>query len=187
MNAPSLTTLHDDYEKRWRKFLLYINPLAILALIICLLLEQPSQQALQFDIIAYSIATVVLIIVEILLWLKPNLFCRLLTFSIVALALFFLARLSYLMTLLGQDVNIPAQLSEGMYWMPLIFLLAMALPRASLSRKVNLMFISLVNLIALAFVIRALYLGDWGAVYAVAQLALANIALRVSPATFSSR
>jgi hypothetical protein len=59
--------LHDDYEKRWRKFLFYIKPLAILARVICLLLEQPSQQALEFDIIAYSIAAFVLIIVAILL------------------------------------------------------------------------------------------------------------------------
>lgn len=172
-----LDTLYDDYEKRWQQFLLVFNPLGIIAFLICLVLEKPSHQYLLFDSIAYTLSVVFFIITEVILFLKPKLVRHVIASFVAAISLFFLVRVIYLMTLLNTGIDIPAQLSEGFYWIPTIYLLSLALPRSLFNKRIQMLFTLLFAIAGFIFISLASYQAKWDAVYAISQVTLANIAL----------
>lgn len=173
----ALDSLHEAYEKRWRQFLLLTNPLGILAFGLCLILEVPSQQALLFDQIAYACGTLLSLILQLMLFFKPQSLRFVIASFVFGLSVFFLVRLSYLMTMLNEGIDIPAQLSEGFYWIPVIYLLALALPRSLFNKRMQGFFAVSLIAISIIFISLASYTRKWDAVYALSQVALANLAI----------
>ena len=182
----SLDTLHDSYEQRWQRFLLWINPLGILAFVVCLILERPSQQYLFFDEIAYTIGAVYLSIIQVILIARPRIVRLAITWFVMGLASFFLFRITYLMLILKGGVDIPAQLSEGFYWIPVIYLLSLALPGSLFNKRIQFLFTLLFGVSASIFVGIALYQHMWDAAYALIQLVIANLAIFLLARAFAS-
>ena len=173
----SLDTLHDSYEKRWRRFLLWVTPLGILAFVICLIFERPSHQYLRFDVIAYSISAVFMLVLELLLLFRSDLVRQTITLFVVGVSSFFLVRITYLMIILQGGVDIPAQLSAGFYWIPVIYPLSLALPGSLFHKRIRTLFTALFVFAASIFISLAIYQQMWDAAYAISELALANFAI----------
>lgn len=162
---------------RWRRSLLWVAPIGILAFALCVLLEVPSGQALPFDMVAYPIGALFLSAIQLLLWFRPRYIRQIIIACVVGVSSFFLVRLTYLMTLIGEPVNIPAQLAEGFYWIPVIYLLALSLPYVVINRSIQTVFALAFTSVTILFIAIGIWERAWDVVYAVTQLSLANIAV----------
>lgn len=170
-------SLHAAYEERWRRFLILVTPIGILAFLVCSLFEVFGDQPLIFDLISYPVGAAFMCVIELLLIFCPNRVRTSIAAAVFGLSIFFLARLCYLFSIAGGEVDIPAQLSEGFYWMPLIALLAMSFPQVKSGRRVQTIFIPAFSLTALLFIGFGIFLERWEIVNAVTQISLANAAI----------
>ena len=170
-------SLHASYEKRWRRFLIWVTPIGILAFLLCSLFEVFSDQPLIFDLIGYPLGVAFMVAIELLLIFYPNRVRTFIALAVLGLSIFFLARLCYLLGIAGGDVDIPAQLSEGFYWIPMISLLALSFPQVKSGRQVQTVFIASFSFTALLFMGFGTFLGKWEIVSSIAQVSLANAAI----------
>lgn len=175
------------YSARWQKTLLVAIPFGALAYISGWFLEVPSNQSTIFDLVSYPIMAILLILLEVILAASKRAL-RFVVLSIIAGAsLFFLAKLLVLLFLAPTTVEIQPQLTETFYWVPVIYLLSYILPEVRAGRYLAATFTGLTLLLSLIYGLpNALQDENWGVIYALVQLNLANTVLLALTSAFIS-
>lgn len=164
------------YNQEWRKTLLAFIPFGALAFLIGWALEIPSGQATSFDMIVYPVMGILLLLLEVVLAFSR----RALTFVVMAIiagsSTFFFCKLGWLLFFAPVEVELQAQFTETLFWIPVVYLLSFVLAEARLGQLVVRAFTVGMLGLAVAYAVPDLIAGtvDWGVVYTLIELSLAN-------------
>ena len=176
-----------SYVTKWRKTLLSAIPFGVLAFLVGWALEGPSDQATGFDLIAYPIMAAVMLALEGLLAVRR----RSLSFVVMAIitgaSSFFLLKLIWLLFVAPSEAGVQAQMTETFFWIPIVYLLSFILPWVRVGRYVAVGFSCAVFVVSLGYAVpRAIAGTDWGVIYTLIELNLANIVLLALTSAFIS-
>lgn len=172
--------------KGWRLGLLLALPVPAFALLIGLALEHPSGQATPFDLAVYPALAALLLALDVLLYLRVWSFERVFRVTMGAASAFFIGKLVYILYFLPPTADFFRELSESFFWVPAIYVLSSLLPRIRGGRAVALTCLSSMVAISLVYAVPNLLAGEnYGEVYALSQLVLANVTFYVLTQLFS--
>src|SRR5690606_20259326 len=95
---------------------------------------------------------------------------------IVGASTFFLTKIGWLLFFAPAYVDVQAQFTETLFWIPVVYLLSFVLEEARLGQLAVRVFTVAMLAIAVAYAVPGLIAGsvDWGVVYALIQMNLAN-------------
>jgi diguanylate cyclase (GGDEF)-like protein len=174
------------YDEKWLRTLLIALPFAVLAFVLGILLDGPSNQIDPLDFWAYPLMAVGLALLEIVLLLRGPL--RFVVLTVISSAgLFFLVKLTFILfhSLTDPSTRAEAEMTETFYWMPVVYLLSFLIPRVRGGRLITLLFTGLIGLVSAAYVVPNLLAGQhWGVIYALAEMNLADIVFLFMAFTF---
>jgi diguanylate cyclase len=170
----------EDAHQGGRNAFLIALPAPAVALLIAITLEHPSGQATPYDTLVYPSLAALLLLLTLLLYHRRLSFERVFLVSVAAGALFFVSKLVYILYFLPPDADFFRELSETFPWIPAVYILTSLLPRVRGGRTIA--FYCLVALVALSLGYSAhslLRARNYGEVYALTQLVLANVTFYV--------
>ena len=164
------------YAETWRRTLLAFIPFGALAFFLGLALEGPSGQATGFDLLFYPLMGTLLLVLELVLALVRRSLALVVMAIIVGASAFFFLKLGWLLFLAPDGTDLHAQATETLFWIPVVYLLSFVLEEARLGQLAVRAFTGgMVTIAAVYAVPRALAgTADWGVVYALVELNLAN-------------
>ena len=178
--------LDDSYVAKWRRTLLVAIPFGALAFVVGWVLEGPSGQATALDLVFYPIMAATMLALEAILAVRRRSLSFVVTAIVSGASAFFSIKLVFL--LFGSStVSVQAQLTETFFWVPIIYLLSFVLPWNRAGRIVAMAFTAVVLVASAVYAIpRGIAGTDWGVIYALAQLNLANAVLLSLTSAFIS-
>ena len=176
--------LHFDILKaRFEEDGLYYSVLAALptaacAYLIALFLEKPSGQVSLFDLMTYT-GVIALFAALWTLHLTRKLSTRSTLYGVLGVVCcHLLGKLVFLLFFNPHADLIQAELTETFFWMPTVYILGLFVPGLKWGRAVALGFFALSTGVIASYVVPNVWLGEnWGVVYALVELALANATL----------
>ncbi|GGR37182.1 hypothetical protein [Deinococcus ruber] len=174
-------------ESQWRRTVLLALPLAALAFILGMLLDGPSGQSTPFDQLMYPAMTVGILLLEVLLWRLPAVTNLLLSTLVISMSFFFLGKLIYILDLMPGTFSVQAEMTETLFWVPVLYVLSFFVPDMRLARPIAALFFSSVLLVSVLYVLQhGMNRPFAGVVFALAELNLANLTLLSLANTFLS-
>ena len=185
-NHLAIATSGTRYYQEWRRTLLAFIPFGALAFFVGWALELPSGQATSFDMIVYPPMGFLRLALEILLALVP----RSLAFVVLAIiggaSTFFFAKLGWLLFFSPTETALHAQFTETLFWIPVVYLMSFILAEARLSQTIVRAFTAGMLKLAIVYALPGLLAGEvnWGVVYTLIQLNLANCVLLALTSAF---
>jgi diguanylate cyclase (GGDEF)-like protein len=175
------------YLREWRRTLLVAIPFGALAYFAGWALEGPSGQATTFDLIAYPVMGVVMLLLEAVLAVSHRMLRPVVMSIITGASAFFLTKLAWLLFAAPATVDVQAQLTETFFWIPVVYLLSFVLAKVRAGRLLVQAFTAVVLALSAVYGLpRALAGSDWGVVYALIELNLANTVLLALTQAFIS-
>ena len=177
--TPSVSDLQANgsrYAEMWRRTLLAFIPFGALAFFVGWALEGPSDQATSFDLIAYPLMGVLLLVLEAILAFTRRSLTLVVMAIIVGASTFFLTKIGWLLFFAPVSVDLQAQFTETLFWIPVVYLLSFVLEEARLGQLAVRVFTVAMIALAAAYAVPGLVAGtvDWGVVYALIEMNLAN-------------
>jgi diguanylate cyclase (GGDEF)-like protein len=175
------------YLDGWRRTLLVAIPFGALAYFAGWALEVPSGQRTGFDMVAYPAMGVLMLLLEAVLAASRRMLRPVVMSIIGGASTFFLTKLAWLLFLAPPTVDIQAQLTETFFWIPVVYLLSFVLAKERAGRLIVQGFTAIVLAMSAVYGLpRALAGSDWGVVYALIELNLANTVLLALTQAFIS-
>jgi diguanylate cyclase (GGDEF)-like protein len=164
-------------ESGWHQSLLLTLPFAALAFFLGMVFDLNSGNSSAYDRVAYPLLGCTLVLLEALLLLNKRFTTPAALIVVNCSGVFFLSKLTYLLFLTGPQVNVPAEMTESMFWVPATYILGWLVPGATRFRWLPLMFVG--GLIALILSYFSLHAGqpDYAIFGALTQLGLSNLVL----------
>lgn len=166
-----------DGEDGWRRSMLKSLPFACLAFGLGMIFDPLSHQSTPFDAVAYPLMFVGLIGLEVIL-LSSRRATGLVVLAAVSFSgLFFLAKLGYLLFEAPASVNVPAEMTESLFWIPTLHVLSLLVPNVRGARAMPLIFVFSMIAVSAAY---ALGLGNprsFSVLSALVQFNLSNLTL----------
>ncbi len=168
--------LGSRYADEWRRTLLAFIPFGALAFFIGWALEVPSGQATSFDMIVYPLMGFALVGLELVLALSRRSLRFVLLGVIVGSSAFFFAKIGWLLFLAPAETDMQAQFTETLFWIPVVYLLSFILEEARTGQRVVRFYTAGMLVLGLLYTLPGVFAGsaDWGIVYALIELNLAN-------------
>jgi len=184
--ADDLRSSGSRYEASWRRTLLLFIPIGALAFFVGWALEVPSAQATGFDLALYPVMGTALLALEVVLALGRRTLPLVVLSIIVGASAFFFLKLGWLLFLAPTGTDLQAQFTETLFWIPVVYLLSFILEEARLGKLAVRGFTVGVLLLAAVYALPGIVAGgvDWGVVYALVQLNLANSVLLALTSVF---
>lgn len=184
---PGADSSETRYALEWRRTLLLAIPFGALAFFAGWMLEGPSGQRTTFDMIAYPVMGTALLALEGVLAISRHALTAVVMSIIAGASAFFLGKLAWLLFLAPAAVGVQPQLTETFFWIPVVYLLSFVLAKVSAGRYVVQIFTATVLLLSAAYAVpRALAGTEWGVIYALIELNLANTVLLALTSAFIS-
>ena len=164
------------YVREWRATLLAFIPFGALAFFVGWALEVPSGQATSFDMIWYPLMGTLLLALEVVLALGRKTLPLVVLAVIAGASVFFFCKLGWLLFLSPAGIDIQAQLTETLFWIPVVYLLSFVLEGARLGQWMVRAFTAGMLGLAVAYALPGVLSGaaEWGVIYALIELNLAN-------------
>ena len=175
------------YTRKWRTTLLVVLPFGFIAFLAALAFEGPSGQSTPLDAVMYPILATALMV----LWGALAISHRALPFVLLSItagvSVFFAGKLAWILFLLPQGARVQAEMTENFFWIPAIYLLSFILPQMRLGRHITMGFTLVVLALGFLYVVpNALQDRNWGVVYALVQMNLANTVFFALTSAFTS-
>ena len=163
----------------WRRSLLVAMPFASVAFLIGIPLNTLSQQQTAFDQITFPLMAVGLVLLNLTLICFRHATNLVLLTIIVACPIFFLAKLSYILFASPPGLDIPAEMTEGFFWIPATYLLGLFTTNRYGTHRMPRLFVIAVLALSLAYALNGVahHSPNWSAIFALVELNLANIVL----------
>jgi diguanylate cyclase (GGDEF)-like protein len=169
----------------WRLPLLFALPAAALAFLIGWILDAPSGQGTAFDSLSYPLALVLLITLTVVLKRAPQRMNQVVTILVVAMSVFFLSKLVFILFVMPQTYQVELEMTETFFWIPALQVLSFFIPNLHGARQSSIAFFSLFFLVSVAYFIRvSLGTPSLGIVYALLEMNVANLGLFIVTNTF---
>jgi diguanylate cyclase len=188
--SPPRTALESSearYVQEWRRTLLLAIPFGALAFFAGWALEGPSGQRTGFDMVAYPLMGFSMLALEALLAVHRRSVTVVVLSIIGGASSFFLAKLAWLLFLAPATIDIQAQLTETFFWVPVVYLLSFVHAKVSAGRYIVQVFTGAVLALSASFAVPRIVDGaDWGVIYALIELNLANTVLLALTSAFIS-
>lgn len=164
------------YAREWRKTLLAFIPFGALAFFVGWALEVPSGQATSFDLLWYPVMGFLLLGLEVVLALGRRTLPFVVLAVIAGASVFFFCKLGWLLFMAPPEVDIQAQLTETLFWIPVVYLLSFILEEGRLGQWIVRAFTGAMLVLAVAYSVPGIMRGapNWGVIYAIIELNLAN-------------
>jgi diguanylate cyclase (GGDEF)-like protein len=174
------------YEAMWRRTLLAFIPFGALAFLLGWALEVPSDQATSFDMLLYPVMGFMMLGLEVVLAFSRRSLHLVVLSIIVGASTFFFCKLGWLLFLAPASVDIQAQFTETLFWIPVVYLMSFILEEARLGQLAVQGFTGGVMVLAFLYVVPGVMTGtvDWGIAYSLIQLNLANSVLLALTSVF---
>ena len=152
---------------------------ATLAFILGLALEGRGSMATMFDSVAYTFGASGTLLLELGVLFFPRRFRTFATVLVTGIALFFLSKLGFLLFFAPPQLDILAEMTESLFWSPVVYVLAFLIPGLTFARRIALTFAFLLLTLSLAYAVPALVSDttNWGIVHALGQLTLTNLTM----------
>ncbi len=164
------------YAQEWRRTLLAFIPFGAMAFFVGWALELPSGQATGFDMVMYPLMGTMLVALEVLLAFRRDSLTLVVLAIIGGASTFFFLKLGWLLFLAPAGTDLQSQFTETLFWIPVVYLLSFVLEEARLGQQVVVGFTVGMIALAAAYALPGLLAGEvnWGVVYALIELNLAN-------------
>ncbi len=174
------------YEAEWRRTLLAFIPFGALAFFVGWALEAPSGQATSFDLVLYPLMGTLLLVLEAVLALGRRTLALVVLSIIGGASTFFFLKLGWLLFLAPAGSDLQAQFTETLFWIPVVYLLSFILEEDRLGQWAVRVFTAGVLVLAGVYAVPGVLAGtvDWGVVYALIELNLANSVLLALTSAF---
>lgn len=168
-------TLWLDQSTHWRRAVLFLLPAGVIAFLACFALERPSFQANRFDLIAYPFMAGMMLLLIAILGVLPRSLRLVITTIVAGTASFFSLRLAYLVFFAATPRQFQLNMTEGFYWVPIIYLLSFLVPGMRLGKRIATVFTGACVLLS-SYYILTIGMRDhsWGVIYALIQFNMAN-------------
>jgi diguanylate cyclase len=162
-----------------RRSLLIALPFAGLAFVLGMVFNPISQQSTPFDDLLYPILSIGMFLVHLFLLLNKRSTNAVILVVVNLASLFFLAKLSYILFFGPATINIVAEMTEGFFWIPAMFVLsafAQVDPRARILPN---LFMAGMTLLSGTYIVINLRSPNpnYGTIYALLEMGLAHITL----------
>lgn len=165
-----------SFYEPWRRVTLIALLAGFIAYVAGILLEKPSGQTTAYDLIAYPIMAIVMVVLEITLLLHRQSLRFVVLVIVIGVSTFFLTKLCYIAFVLDSALQMHLNLAETFWWLPCIFLFCFLVPGVNAGRIVAAIFSVVFLLISVVY---ALFIGihieAWGVMYTLIQVNLANV------------
>ena len=184
---PASATLADEplHNPAWRRVVLAGMFCAALAFVLGLLFEVPGSLGGRFDRVAYSLCAVGITLLQVVLLVFPNRLKEVTSALVTGAGAFFVVKASYLLFFAPAGMDIPKELTETFFWVPILYVLAFLVPGLRLGRVSAGVTSVLLLLMSAADVIVQSGEPNRDALYAFIQLNLANLTTIFVTRTFS--
>ena len=184
---PASATFADEplHNPAWRRVVLAGMFCAALAFVLGLLFEVPGSLGGRFDRVAYSLCAVGITLLQIVLLVFPNRLKEVTSALVTGAGAFFVVKASYLLFFAPADMDIPKELTETFFWVPILYVLAFLVPGLRLGRVSAGVTSVLLLLLSAADVLIRPGEPNIDALYAFVQLNLANLTTVFVTRTFS--
>ncbi len=165
-------TLH---EPAWRRGVLIGTLAAVFAFVLGLAFETPGSPGGSFDRIAYSLSAVGLLALNFWLLIYSRSLSVVTTTLIICGGTFFVAKATHLLFFAPATMDIPQEMTESFFWVPILYVLAYLVPGLAFGRLSALSINILLLLLSGVYALTHLGAPDWNVLLALGQLNLANL------------
>ena len=174
------------HNPAWRRMVLAGMFCAALAFVLGLLFEAPGSLGGRFDRIAYSLCAVGITLLQVVLLVYPNRLKEVTSALVTGAGAFFVVKASYLLFFAPAGMDIPKELTETFFWVPILYVLAFLVPGLRLGRVSAGVTSALLLLLSAADVLFRPGAPNVDVLYAFVQLNLANLTTIFVTRTFSA-
>ena len=171
---------------RWNTIIEYALPIPALALLAGLLLEGPSGQTSPYDSFMYPLVAAALLIVDWLLIRKHISIGVATMLAASGGSFFFASKLGYLLFFYPNAQLIPNEMTESLFWVPTVYILAAFVPGTPGARQIPLSFFGVFTLTSLTYLVTTWGQLNYPVLYALLQLNLANLTSAVLVISFNA-
>ena len=171
---------------RWNTIIEYALPIPALALLAGLLLEGPSGQTSPYDSFMYPLVAATLLIVDWLLIRKHISIGVATMLAASGGSFFFASKLGYLLFFYPNAQLIPNEMTESLFWVPTVYILAAFVPGTPGARQIPLSFFGVFTLTSLTYLVTTWGQLNYPVLYALLQLNLANLTSAVLVISFNA-
>ncbi len=184
--ATGLRDSGDRYSAGWRRTLLAFIPFGALAFYIGWALEAPSGQATSFDLVVYPLMGTLMLVLEAVLAFGRRTLPLVLLSVIAGASSFFFAKIGWLLFFAPAGTDLQAQFTETLFWIPVVYLLSFILEETRLGQRLVRVYTAGMLGLGLLYAVPGVFTGsaDWGIVYALIELNLANTVFLALTSTF---
>ncbi len=184
---PTGHSLADEplHNPAWRRVVLAGMFCAALAFVLGLVLEAPGSPGGSFDRVAYSLCAVGIALLVVALLVYPSRLKEVTSALVTGAGAFFIAKAGYLLFFAPAGVDIPKELTETFFWVPILYVLAFLVPGLRLGRASAGVTSVLLLLLSAADALFHPGAPNIDALYAFVQLNLANLTTVFVTRTFS--
>ena len=171
---------------RWNTIVEGALPIPALALLTGLLLEGPSGQSSPYDSLVYPLVAAALLVVDWLLISKRISIGVATMLAALGGSFFFTSKLAYLLFFYPNVQLIPNEMTETLFWVPTVYILAAFVPGTPGARRLPLGFFGLFTLTSLTYLVTTWDQPNYPVLYALLQLNLANLTCAVLVVSFNT-
>ena len=184
---PAGHSLADEplHNPAWRRVVLAGMLCALIAFVLGLVFEAPGSPGGRFDRVAYSLCAVGIALLGAVLLAHPNRLKEVTSTLVTGAGAFFVAKAGYLLFFAPTGTDIPKELTETFFWVPILYVLAFLVPGLRLGRVSAGVTSALLLLLSAADVLFRPGTPNIDALYAFVQLNLANLTTVFVTRTFS--
>ena len=170
-------------EQGWRRSLLIAMPFTSAAFLIGIPLNALAGQDNAFDHVVFPFMAVCILALHAFLVLKPKSTNAVQVILASACPVFFLGKLAYLLYSGDPNLDIPAEMTEGYFWIPALYLLGSFTQR---SHRIPQVFLAGLLGMSLWYALQTASAArpDWSTLFALIELNLANVTLLLLSQSF---
>ena len=161
----------------WRRSILKSLPFACIAFGLGMIFDPLSHQSTPFDQIAFPLMFVGLIGLEIILLSSRRATGPVVLTIVSASGLFFLGKLGYLLFAASASVNVTAEMTESLFWIPTLHVLSLLVPNVRGARIMPLVFVFAMIAVSTAYAIGLGNPRSFSVLSALVQFNLSNVTL----------
>ncbi len=173
-------------QLRWDAIVESALPMPALAFVAASLLEGPSGQSSPFDSFVYPFMAAALLAVD-LLFIRKRVTLGFATMSAAwGASFFFAAKLFYILFLYPNPQFILNEMTESLFWVPAVYVLAAFVPGMPGARWLTRGFFGVFTLTSLAYLVTTWQQPNYSVLYALLQLNLANLTCAVLVLSFNA-
>ncbi len=163
------------YEPAWRRVVLIGTLAAVLAFVMGLVFETLGPPGRSFDRVTYSLSVAGLLALYFSLVIYPRSLKAVTSILITSGGAFFVAKAAHLLFFAPAMIDIPKEMTESFFWVPIMYVLAYLIPGLALGRLSAVSINILLLLLSGVYTLTHLGAPDWDVLLALGQLNLANL------------